>query len=200
MFNINFDNLIQLLSPSSWRKLKFVSWLKLILSHLRKIYNEFVTFRAQKLYDINFTGQIMYLEKKLNDTFEVSGIYIANIKHFPKLYLQNKGEDFLPVYMGNTWKSGYVHSQGDWVVYNNFWYEYNGQGNGGLPSTDANAIRREEIQTFIGNAVEDIYQNDFVVYVPIDVYNGFSEDDILKLKKTIEYYKLAEMRYNIKTY
>jgi hypothetical protein len=200
MFNIDFDNLIQFLMPTNWRKPKFFSWLKLILSHLNRLYSEFLAFRTQKLYDINFTGQVMYLEKLLNDTFSVTGIYIASIEYHPKIYLHNKGEDFAPVYMGNLWQSSYIHNEGDWVIYNNYWYEYTGAGNGTNPASDPNATQRDKIETFIGNNDEDVYNYDFVVRVPFAVYSNFSDDDILKLKKTIEYYKLAEMRYNINTY
>lgn len=101
MFNIDFIYLIQLLLPVYLRKPKQIAWLRLILSFIERIYNEFIQFKAVKLYDINFTGQLMYLEKKLQDTFNCSGIYISDgIVLFP-FYLSNKAVGNLPVYFAN---------------------------------------------------------------------------------------------------
>jgi hypothetical protein len=200
MFNIDFRALIQLLLPVGWRKPKHIVWLSLILSAIKGIYNEFLAFRTSKLYDINFTGQVIYIEKKLNDLFATTGIYIADVTFYPKLYLNNKIEDFLPIYFGNKWNTGEVCISGDWIIYNNFWFNYIGTGNGDIPSGDPVAIIGHEIETYINDKYDASNTSDFTVNVPIAVYNNFTEDDILKLKKIIEYYKLAEMRYTIKTY
>lgn len=200
MFNIDFDNLITFLLPGSWRKPKFIAWLKLIISQIKAIYDEFYAFRIQMLYIINFTGQIIYLEKKLNDTFDCEGIYIENLQYSKKIFLFNKGENFLPVYTGNLFVEGIYYSSGNWVIYENNWYSYFGLGNGGTPNLDPNASYRGEIETMIGSADSDFYFFDFTVFVPLDVYNSMNSDERNKLKKIIEYYKLVEMRYIIQTY
>ncbi len=200
MFNIDFTYLIQSLIPVILRKPKEIAWVSLILSYVKKLYNEFVAFKNEKLYDINFTGQTMYLEKKLNDTFSVTGIFISDGKYYLPLYLFNDGEDFLPVYTGNNFISERLYNVGEWVVYIGYWYEYTGNGNGLNPELDPNARIDEKIAIFQGNDTEDGYELDFYVNVPEAVFDAFSEDEILKLKKIIDYYKLVEMRYEIKTY
>ncbi len=199
MFNINFYNLINFLIPTALRRSKMIAWLQLILSYIYKIYNEFLDFRAKKLYDINFTGQTHYLEKKLNEVMQCEGIYIDDIFYVPRVYLFNKRENFLPVYFGNVWKAGVNYKQGDAIVYENYWYEYSGAGSGVTPDKDINAKKGERIPMLLGIS-ELYYANDFIVYVPEDVFNGFSETDILRLKETVNYYKLAEMRFFIDTY
>lgn len=176
-----------------------VAWLQLILSHIKKNYINFLNYRKQKLYDINFTGQTHYLEKKLNETFSCQGIYIDDIVYIPRLYLHNKRENFLPVFFGNKWQADVNYKNGDEIVYENYWYKYIGDSNNVTPDLDTNAEKGERIPMILG-INELYYSNDFIVYVPEAVYNKFSDTDIVKLKEVVNYYKLAEMRYMIKTY
>ncbi len=176
-----------------------IAWLRLILSHVQKIYNEFLLFRKRKLHDINFTGQTHYLEKKLNETMQCEGIYIDDIVYIPRLYLFNKRENFLPVFFGNNWSPDVNYKKGDEIVYENYWYKYLEDGGNTTPDLDPNTEKGERIPMILG-INESYYSNDFIVYVPEAVYNNFSDTDILKLKETVNYYKLAEMRYMIKTY
>ena len=101
MFNINFTYLINLLLPPNLRKPKQVAWLSVLLSYLQKIYESFVQFKIDKLYEINFTGQVMYLEKKLQTFFNNSGIVIDDGYFVNNLYLYNSAEIALPVFFSN---------------------------------------------------------------------------------------------------
>ncbi len=101
MFNINFNYVIQIILPVYLRLEKQIAWLKVITFYLRKIYEEFVVFRTLKLYNINFTGQVMYLEKKLQDTFNCPLLSISDGVVVLPFYLFNKSERKLPVYFYN---------------------------------------------------------------------------------------------------
>lgn len=101
MFNINFNYIIHIVLPVYLRFEKQISWLKVITSYINKIYLEFSEFRSLNLYDINFTGQVMYLEKKLQDEFYCSGLYISDGTTNLPFYLYNKSEGELPVYFYN---------------------------------------------------------------------------------------------------
>ena len=101
MFNINFTYLIQLLLPPNLRKSKLIAWLQVIVSYLKKIYDSFILFRIDKLYEINFTGQIMYIEKKLQDVFEIDDLFISDGLFLENLFLSNISEGEFPVYMSN---------------------------------------------------------------------------------------------------
>ncbi|OQY01375.1 MAG: hypothetical protein B6I20_07785 [Bacteroidetes bacterium 4572_117] len=200
MFDIDFTALIRMLLPVKLRQPRQISWLGLVLSHLNKVYIEFKNLKSAKLYDINFTGQTIYLNKKLGDMFNCPGIYVESGGYYSPLYLHNKGEDFLSVYLGNVWQSGLSYVSGDFVIYDNYWYGYTGAGNGSNPSADPNAAMGDQIDTFVENSGAAGSGFDFTVNIPETCFVNLSEHDILSLKKTIGYYKLAEMRYEIKTF
>jgi len=101
MFNINFKYLINLLIPPVLRTEKQIAWLEVITYYLKIIYENFILFRINKLYDINFTGQTMYLEKKLQDIFKIPDLYISDGFFVEDTYLSNIHEGNLPVYISN---------------------------------------------------------------------------------------------------
>lgn len=101
MFNINFNYIIIIILPIYLRLKKQIAWLKVIIFYLRKTYENFVAFRTLNLYDINFTGQLMYLEKKLQDTFSCPLLYISDGIVVLPFYLYNKSDGELPVYFYN---------------------------------------------------------------------------------------------------
>ena len=78
MFNVLFSYLTKILVPTRLRQLRMLSWMNLVVSYIKTIYDEYVVFRTEKLYLINFTGQTMYLQKYLQDEFEEGGIYISD--------------------------------------------------------------------------------------------------------------------------
>lgn len=101
MFNVNFTYLINLLLPPILRQLRMISWLKLITSYLKTIYDEYIVLRTIKLFDINFNGQLMYIEKKLQLEFDCNGIYIDDGELIPISYLWNLSENQPPLYIYN---------------------------------------------------------------------------------------------------
>lgn len=101
MFKINLTYLINILLPPSLRKQTQISWLKVLLSYFQTIYDIFLTYRYEKLYDINFSGQTMYLEKKLQDTFNCSAIFISDGYIIENTILYNKNELSIPTFFYN---------------------------------------------------------------------------------------------------
>ena len=83
MYSINFTTLIINLLPHFLRKDKMLAWLLVILKPVILVYGSFLDYRNAKLYEAQITGQVISLEKMLNDTFhdEQSGaipIYITD--------------------------------------------------------------------------------------------------------------------------
>jgi hypothetical protein len=66
--------------PSFLRKTKQISWLKALLAPMDRLNSELVTFATDTRYALNFTGQVISLERLLNDTFDNSlrRIYISD--------------------------------------------------------------------------------------------------------------------------
>ena len=200
MFNIIYTYLIAILTPTRLRQPKLLSFLRLIMSYINSIYEEYVEYRSLKLYLINFTGQTMYLEKLLQDEFNCAGIYISDGYLALPLYLFNVDESYLPVYAGNYYIEGTVYQSGDDIIYNNYWYHYNSTGNGGSPDADHAAEKGDVIETFFINISETTSANDFIVNIPTSCYNSMTEDDINKMHSIINYYKLVNKTYTLKTY
>jgi hypothetical protein len=161
MFQINFTYLINLLLPPFLRKDRHKAWIKLILSNIYKLYIEFMSFKTLKLYDINFNGQTMYLEKKLQDTFGIPGLYISDGLLLNEVYFSNKDEDNIPLYFPNI-----------------------------AEETDTNYFYNIDEYTF------DAF---FIINIPSINYILLTSDDLAKMRKIIEYYKLIDKTYIIKS-
>ncbi|QHB38506.1 hypothetical protein lotta81_gp048 [Flavobacterium phage vB_FspM_lotta8-1] len=80
VFNIDFQKLSLLLTPIFWRKLAFVSYVYCFIEPLNVLHNEFKIFRKKSIYKIVHNGQVMLLEKVLNDAYdpEERRIYITD--------------------------------------------------------------------------------------------------------------------------
>lgn len=127
MFNVDFNNIITLLLPPFLRKSKNIAWLKSLVKPLIDLYTLFMAYRVTTVYSLSFTGQVIYLEKLLNDSYNagLTGIYIADgsgiariyFSHksegFPKQYLYHKSENQTPLYLYH--KSEY-NSQNDFII------------------------------------------------------------------------------------
>ncbi len=124
MFNINFIYLLLISLPTRLRNSRMVAYMRVALSWLQQIYNAFVSFRSLMLYDINFTGQTMYLEKKLRDTFGCNGIEITDGTLTVPNYLYNNADAQLPLYLYNEsenqplylYHNAELSSQNDFIV------------------------------------------------------------------------------------
>ncbi len=200
MFDVLFSYLRDILTPTRLRQAKMLAWLSLITSELSKIYDKYVLFRKLKLYEINFTGQVMYLQKKLRDTFNCQEIVIDDGLLTLPFYLSNKIENNLPVYAGNNFTIGTNYPVGTWLVFDGFWYEYTGMGDGTVPSSDNSAKKRGKYELYLSNQTEITNQNDFIVKVPQVCYNNMTTDDFHKMRTIIEYYKLVNKQYKIIPY
>lgn len=200
MFNILFSYLAAILTPTRLRQPKFLAWIALTVTYLKTVYDKYIEFREQKMYLINFTGQTMYLEKYLQDVFDCPGIFISDGYLAIPFYLYNSDESYLPVYVGNLFSLGSIYKAGNEVIYQNYFYEYTNTGNGSYPDSDPSAVRGDEIETYIINKEETTSANDFIVNVPSEYYNLMSEDDLNKMHSIINYYKLVNKTYSIKSF
>lgn len=118
MFNINFNILVEQLTPSFLRYPKMLAWVKCLVVPVNYLYLELQSYRLVTLKKIEYTGQIIYLEKLLNDAYiTIDTPYpifiedVANIEYFylsnkieglPPVCISNKDENNTPVYIGNA--------------------------------------------------------------------------------------------------
>lgn len=118
-FRIDYQRLVSMLLPFGLRnynmhlplkdrKHTLLSWLHALLAPVKRLYMEFLVYRNRVNYQMYHTGQVVYLEKVLNDRFDPakeririqdgpkrgrSYIYCRNEqkpKHLGKTYLYNR--------------------------------------------------------------------------------------------------------------
>ncbi|TCI93694.1 hypothetical protein [Tenacibaculum sp. M341] len=86
IYNIDFNKQISLLLPTFKRKIKITSYLKALIKPLTELYKNlnsgesFLEFYKNTLYKLNHNGQVVYLQKVLNDRFDkdLRRIYITD--------------------------------------------------------------------------------------------------------------------------
>lgn len=106
MFSVNFKNIVnQNLPPKTGTDTPLTkAWLYSLIQPLIELYAIFSSYRIQALYTLSFTGQVIYLEKLLNDTFNNGGTEIfiedGSLKIAPFLF--NTAEDAEPFFVYNT--------------------------------------------------------------------------------------------------
>lgn len=125
MFSVNFKNIVdQNLPPKTGADVPITkAWLYSLIQPLIELYAIFSSYRIQALYTLSFTGQVIYLEKLLNDTFNNGGteIFIEDgiLKIAPFLF--NTAEDADPFYVFNTGET----SEDNLYIYNTAEYTGN---------------------------------------------------------------------------
>ena len=70
MFQLDYQRLIAMLLPFSLRKEIMLAWLNTLLSPVKGLYIDFLKYRNQANYKMEHNGQVVYLQKVLNDRFD----------------------------------------------------------------------------------------------------------------------------------
>lgn len=200
MFNVNFSYIIRALLPTRLRKSRIIAFLLLLSSGVRKVWDYYIEYRAYLLFDINFTGQVIYLEKKLSDLYGCE-IRIEDGGYIPTVYIYNKDENYLPIYMLNEFILGDIHVEGEVILCNNIIYSYNGTGSGDFPYLDSNAtVFLTNYDFLLANRFEDNSMTDFIIMIPSAVYITLSASDFSTINKIVNFYRLYNKSFNIISY
>lgn len=133
-YNIDINKFALQLLPITFRRKKLWAIAVIMLLPLNYVYGLFKAFREQALAKLSINGQVIYIEKVLNDSFSLTNteIYITDIeeKHTllnrrsegPALvYLHKRAENFDNVYMrkqneGNSSKGNYIVNVPDFLA------------------------------------------------------------------------------------
>lgn len=70
VYNNDWDDFIVSNLSFDERKLKTISWLKILFKPIVRIHLEFLAFRHESLYKVNHNSQICYIQAVLNDSFD----------------------------------------------------------------------------------------------------------------------------------
>lgn len=91
-------------SPSWFRRTFNMDYLYACIKGLRDVYEYLIAFRSDVEYELQFTGQVIYLEHILNDKFDPVNrlIFIEDAADVEYLYIYNNSEPETGPYVYNN--------------------------------------------------------------------------------------------------
>jgi hypothetical protein len=196
MYNINFYQLASELLPALLRgKQVVLALVNVCLSPIRDLHQQFIAYRQEAIYKASFTGQIIYLEKRLNDRFDaiLRRIYISNVADQNFTYVFNQSENEL-IYVYNSYNILLTYTTDDYVATSTGIYRCINSTTGVLPDTSSDWVNVSD-NTYLLNQIEYNLIYDFIVMVPSVI--SFSQPE---MQAIVNYYKLAGKRFTIQTY
>jgi len=100
IYNIDFRKFANLLIPPFLRKVVLIDWLVTLLNPVEDVNYKFKKFRDSSIYKVTHNGQVVYLQKVLNDYFDNLDrrIYIVDSLVIPPTWVYPVNEN-LPVYI-----------------------------------------------------------------------------------------------------
>lgn len=113
MYTLDFRYWIKLLLPPKWRNGFTIALLFSRVKPLQTLLDgDFNSFMNDARRRAKFTGQVIYLEKMLNDDFNAGGqdpIFIQDTANIEYTYLANASEGYPPSYFANTAENAPVY-------------------------------------------------------------------------------------------
>ncbi len=70
IYNIDYNRIAIWDLPIKWRKVINVEWLKILLTPVIRLHQEFLAFKTASNYKLSHNSQVVLLEKMLNDNFD----------------------------------------------------------------------------------------------------------------------------------
>nr|DAV31856.1 MAG TPA: hypothetical protein [Caudoviricetes sp.] len=100
-YKIDIYKLGQHLLPSTLRQKKMFAFLSVLILPFAYLISVFLQFRGQSLNKLNTNGQVIYIEKVLNDRFfmENREIYITDVNTNDFLYMRSETNTSIYLYM-----------------------------------------------------------------------------------------------------
>lgn len=193
MFKIDFQKHTLYTTPQPMRQKVRIYWIILLLSPLRALWQTFLGYRSAKLYEVNHTGQVIYLEKVLNDLFDniqrrievVDGDFSA-IK-----YIYQRSEA-LPFFVYYRWEVDTDYVVGDQVRRAEGFYRCLVDNTALIPEQNPAEWGYETDQPLIQFRAEYFERANFVVLVPAGL-----NYDLIRMQAVVNYYKIAGRTYKI---
>jgi hypothetical protein len=115
-FNLDLTKLVAWLTPKALRKAKFAVIIKAMVFPLISLHNAFMKYRKAKLYQLQISPQVCYLERMLNDRFDYSlrRIEIADAAwHLPSFIFQEEELKPLAIYREDEDKPLALYTEGE---------------------------------------------------------------------------------------
>lgn len=93
-YNVDYNKLVILLLPTFLRKPKLIAFLRALITPLSNLHYQFLQHQRDDHYKLDHNWQVCYLEKVLNDRFDVSvkRIRIIEGEKYERQYIYTEGE------------------------------------------------------------------------------------------------------------
>lgn len=103
IYDIDFDKVVRWNLRRKKRMPRILALLNAMTKAIVLLYQDFLTFRKAKLYQLMITPQKCYLERLLNDRYDFTQrrIYIDDGVDYPPTYIYVAAE-LKPIYLGTT--------------------------------------------------------------------------------------------------
>lgn len=94
IFEIDFSKLTRLLLPPRLRKPRHVAWVQALMNPVNTLFQQFRRNRDANLYRLKITPQVVYLERLLNDRYDIAGrhIRITDAISYAPVYIYQEAE------------------------------------------------------------------------------------------------------------
>jgi len=123
MFSIDYNLLVKNLLPVMLRKSKIEALLRSLISPVKLLYLNYNEYRSKVNKRVEYTGQVIYLEKLLRDRYNEQGISIIDISNLDYNYLLNKSESSKRIVLYNKLEDEtkyYIKNSSEFVTQNHF--------------------------------------------------------------------------------
>ncbi len=133
---VNFPNLVRQLVPTHRRQSVRLWWLRVLVSPLVKLYDDFVAWRTDVRFRINLTSQVRVLEGYLNKKYDQTdsirivafddgllwvGLITEGDNYHPRIGLTTEADYLVPIPLENEIRSNL--GDVDFIVYIPSWVE-----------------------------------------------------------------------------
>lgn len=194
----NWMNLVQRVIPRWWRRVRMMAWLRVLIWPVMQLHAAFKAYRLSTLYDMRITGQVIYLERALNDRFDnvARRIYIETQADLTQDYIYRKVEERPPLYLYRKWSPTQGYSTADIVCHGSGVWKAAEDSLNSEPSLEtADWTYEKPFSPYLIRKGESLQAWDFIVWVPIElVYDEY------ELRALVNRYKQGGKKYTIQTF
>ena len=111
MYNLDYNKLLLQLIPSFLRKDRLVGLMQSIVYPVKQLFDLFIKYRSERIYELNHSGQVYSMENVFNDRFDAEErrIYITDGFAKDRTYIYTRAEN-KPVFLGQV----FLYNRGDY--------------------------------------------------------------------------------------
>ena len=196
MFSINFARFAKNLIPWFLRKPRFKQWIGVLTWGSSIALDDLKGYRVLKDYELQFTGQRLYLERWLNDKFDSvnKAITVTNIVLIQNPFVFNAIEE-RETYLVNKWNVSATYVIHDRVSYGGEIYKALATTTSNIPSSSPASWLTQRDRMFLFNKSEIGGAIVFTVTIPVTI--TLSDQVRQNISDEIDKFVIAGKKYQI---